>query len=181
MRRVRYQVAATLDGFIAGPQGEFDWIPTEPEIDFAQIFAEFDVFVIGRRTFQAALEHGGGLELFEGKRIVVASRSLRQADHPAVTVVADDITGVVRLLKAEEGRDIWLFGGGELCRHLLDAGLVDTVEVALVPILLGGGIPIVSPGRRPSSLRLLTSRPLSSGMVMLTYEVVRETPESSVG
>ena len=139
MRRLRYQVAASLDGYIADPAGEFDWITMDPDIDFAALFAQFDTAVMGRKTFLAGLQHGGDGSM-PGLDVLVFSRTLRAADYPAVTVINSDPAESIRALKAKPGKDIWLFGGGELFRSLLDAGLVDTVEPAVVPVLLGGGV-----------------------------------------
>ena len=74
-------------------------------------------------------------------------------------------------LKASTGKDIWLFGGGELFQQLLRAGLVDTVEVGVMPILLGGGIPLLPPGNAPTTLRLTGTNPLASGILLLSYDV----------
>src|SRR5512140_238118 len=137
MRQVRYQVACSLDGFIAGPNGEGDWIPMDPEIDFKALFAQFDTLPMGRRTYQLTAAD------FPGKAVYVFSRTLNAADHPRVTVVSDAVAETVGRLRAGEGKDIWLFGGGELFRSLLELGLVDTVEIALIPFLLGGGIPLL--------------------------------------
>jgi dihydrofolate reductase len=173
MRRLRYQVATSLDGYIAGPNGEFDWIAMDPDIDFAELFAQFDTAVMGRKTFLATLQQGGSGAM-PGLDVVVFSRTLRAADCPAVSVVISDPAESVRSLKAKPGKDIWLFGGGELFRTLLDAGLVDTVELAVVPVLLGGGIPMLpSPASRTklslSGHRLYTK----SGIVALEYTVNR--------
>ena len=110
MRRLRYQVATSLDGYIAGPNGEFDWIAMDPDIDFAALFAQFDTAVMGRKTFLATVQQGGSGAM-PGLDVVVYSRTLRPADYPAVSVVSSDPAESVRSLKARPGKDIWLFGG----------------------------------------------------------------------
>jgi dihydrofolate reductase len=169
-RRVRYQVAASLDGFIAGPNGEADWIVMDPDIDFAAHFAQFDTLLMGRKTFQAlgpgSSSSGGAF----GLRTLVFSRTLAAADHPGATIVADNPADAVRALKKEPGKDIWLFGGGGLFRSLAELGVVDRVEVAVIPVLLGGGLPLVPPGPKQLQLQLDGHRIYpKSGIVMLEY------------
>ena len=173
MRRLRYQVATSLDGYIASPNGEFDWIVMDPDIDFAMLFAQFDTAVMGRKTFLATLQQGGS-GMMPGLDVVVFSRTLRPADHPAVPIVSGDAAERVRSLKATPGKDIWLFGGGELFRTLLEAGLVDTVEPAVVPVLLGDGIPML-PAPAPRTKLSLSNHRLypKSGIVLLEYTVSR--------
>ena len=169
-RRVRYQVAVSLDGFIAGPNGEYDWIVMDPTIDFAALFKEFDTAVMGRKTYDVLTAQGGHGEL-PGLDVVVFSRTLPPATHPGVRILNDDPRDVVTALKAKPGRDIWLYGGGELFRSLLNAGLVDTVEVAVVPVLLGSGIPLLPPGAA-TKLKLADQKTLSaSGIVALSYSI----------
>ena len=173
MRRVRYSVAASLDGYIAGPNGEFDWIPNDPTVDFAGLFAKIDTVLLGRRTYEASLQMGGG-PWGKEMRVYVFSRTLRPEDHPKVTLVADDAAAVVAALRAEEGDgEIWLFGGGDLFRCLLAAGQVDSVEVTIAPVLLGGGIPLLPPGDGRTQLALAHAHTYPSGMVALTYTVDR--------
>jgi dihydrofolate reductase len=170
-RRVRYCVAASLDGYIAGPNGEADWIPMDPEIDFAALFGQFDTLLMGRRTFTGLGPEGQGGSPF-GLKTYVFSRTLKPADHPAVTVVGDNAGGTVTALKAASGKDIWLFGGGELFRTLAGLKLVDRVEVAVIPVLLGGGIPLLPQASDRITLMLDGHRLYrQTGIMMLEYAV----------
>ncbi|HEU4690279.1 MAG TPA: dihydrofolate reductase family protein [Vicinamibacterales bacterium] len=170
MRRLRYQVAVSLDGFIAGPKEEYDWIVSDPSIDFGALFREFDTAVMGRKTYEIMTAQGGDGGL-TGMDVVVFSRTLAPKSTKGVRVTQDDPRDVVKALKAKPGRDIWLFGGGVLFRSLLDAGLVDTVEVALIPVLLGSGIPLLPPGA-PAKLVLVDQKTLpASGIIALSYRI----------
>ena len=86
MRRIRYSVAMSLDGYIAGPKGEADWIIMDPEIDFRAMFSQFDTMLIGRGTYEAAAGQGRGGGM-PGMKTLLFSRTLQQKDHPKVTVV----------------------------------------------------------------------------------------------
>lgn len=170
MRRVRYQVACSLDGFIAGPDDDFDWIPPEPSFDFEALYARFDTLLMGRRTWEIVRAMG---ERFEGKRVVVASRTLKPEENPGVEVVSDGLEARVRALRAEPGLDIWLYGGGRLLAQLLAWDLVDTVEPAIMPILLGDGIPLLGAPAVRRRLTLTAHRAYPGGMVVLEYDVDR--------
>ena len=172
MRRVRYRVAASLDGYIAGPNGEIDWIVHDPAVDFAALYAGVDTVLLGRRTYELTRQPGAPAWP-AGWRVFVFSRTLTAAEHPSVTVVTADGGAVVAGLRAESGRDIWLFGGGSLFASLLAAGVVDQVEVAIMPVLLGRGIPLAAPEAPRARLALTHSSVSSSGIVSLQYDVQR--------
>jgi dihydrofolate reductase len=171
MRRVRYSVAATLDGFIADPHGGYDWIIMDEAIDFAAMFDEFDTFVMGRKTWDvsAATEFG---DMFGGKEVIVFSKTLKSAPRPGIRIVSTSPVNTVRELKRKPGKDIWLFGGGSMFRTLADAGLVDTVEVGIMPVLLSQGVPLITPGGRITGMKLDKCETLpKSGIVMLSYTI----------
>ncbi len=170
MRQIRYSVAMSLDGYIAGPRGEFDWIVQDPEVDFAALMGRFDTLLLGRKTFELMLAQGAGAS--SGMRTYVFSRTLRQEDHPEVTVVAEPTREMLAALKEEPGKDIWLMGGGSLFASLLALGRVDAVEVAIIPVVLGGGIPFLPPPARQAKLKLTGQRVYATtGIVSLRYEV----------
>lgn len=171
MRQLIYSVAASLDGYIARPDGGYDWIPDEPDIDWGAFLGRFDTVLMGRRTYEVVTAGDAGEDPTSRMRTVVASRTLDPEDHPDVEVVSEDVRGFVEELLREEGEDVWLMGGGVLFRTLLDAGLVDAVEVALVPALLGDGIPLLPPGEGGSRLELRDLTPYPSGIVLASYEV----------
>jgi dihydrofolate reductase len=169
-RLLRYQVATSLDGFIAGPNGEYDWIASDETFDWNAFLSQFDTLLMGRKTYELALSQGSMLESM-GKAVVVVSTTLDPAQHPDATIISADVADAIARLKRQPGKDIWLFGGGVLFRSLLDAGLVDRVELAISPVLLGDGVPVL-PAGRSFQLRLLESASLPSGMLNLTYEVI---------
>lgn len=171
MPRIRYSVAMSLDGYIAGPKGEADWIIMDPDIDFARLFAQFDTFLLGRRTFEAmAAAKGPGLS---GGKTFVFSRSLQPRDHSGVSIVAEVSPATVAPIRAQARKDIWLFGGGGLFRSFLEARMVDTVEVAIIPVLLGSGLPLLPPPAHRANLKLTGHRVYKTGIVSMEYTVSR--------
>ena len=173
MRQLRYSVAASLDGYIAGPNGEFDWILMDPEIDFAAMYAGFSGLVMGRRSYDVFVATGGveGMAL----PVYVYSRSAPEGEHSGVTFARDAIAHVRELKDTADGKPLWLWGGGELFRALAGAGLVDGVDVAIIPVLLGGGVRLLpEPGSR-LSLQLRTHRLYTStGTLFVGYDVRRD-------
>jgi dihydrofolate reductase len=173
MRKVSYGGAMSVDGFIAGPNGEHDWIVMDPDIDFAEMMSRFDTFLVGRKTFEAMRRMGSDMRDLPGAQNIVFSRTLRPADYPQLTI-SDDAERTVAELRAKPGKDIALFGGGELFRCLLAVGLVDEIGVSLIPVLLGGGTPLLPP---PAARAVLTLRKQrlyeKTGIVGLWYDIKR--------
>lgn len=173
MRLVRFGGAMSLDGYIAGPNGEYDWIVIDPEIDFAGLMKQFDTFLIGRKTFDAMGRMGSQSKSTRGVENIVCSRTLKQSDFPGIRI-EPDAARLVTELRPKPGKDIAIFGGGELFGSLLAAGLVDRVEMSLIPVLLGSGIPMLPAPAARATLKLRSQRVYQkTGTIGLEYEVVR--------
>jgi dihydrofolate reductase len=158
----------SLDGYIAGPNGESDWIVIDPDIDFGALMGGFDTLLMGRKTYEATRQQGGGGAM-PGMEVYVFSRTLRQTDCPDV-IVSDKPAETVAALKSKPGKDIWLFGGGVLFRSLLELGLVDAVEVAVIPVLLGGGLKLLPSPANETKLTLARHQIYEkTGTVSLEY------------
>ena len=169
MRRVRYSVAMSLDGYIADPQGGYDRIVIDPGFDFDAMFKGHDAVLMGRKSYDAAKQEGGyGMP---GKKAYVFSKTLQQTDCPDATV-SDDPRKTVTGLKKMKGKDIWLFGGGELFRSLLALRLVDEIEVAVIPVLLGAGLAMLPSPGATAKLALTKHKVFKkTGTLLLNYQV----------
>jgi len=170
MRRVLYRVAVSVDGYIASPRGEVDWIVPDPAIDFTKVYESVDTVLLGRRTYELTRQPGAP-PWPKGWQIYVFSRTLTPEQHAGVTVVSADAGPRVAALRAGSGREIWLFGGGSLFRSLLTARQVDIVEVVVSPVLLGGGISLLEAGAPLTRLSLLHSQAYPSGLLSVRYQV----------
>lgn len=173
MRRVRYGVGMSLDGFIADDTGGTSFLVADPSYDPAPFFASIDTVLMGRVTYEGAVRLG--MRAYPGLKNYVISRTLRAADYPEVTIVSDDAERFVGELKRAPGKDIWLCGGGVLFRNLLAADLVDTIELGITPTLLGrSGTPMIGLHEPlPASVRLELTKhtALPTGLLVLEYAV----------
>lgn len=173
MTLVRYRVAASLDGYIAGPHGEIDWIVHDPTIDFAEVYAGVDTVLLGRRTYELT-QQPGAPPWPSNWRVYVFSRTLRAEAHSGVTIVSANVGEAIATIRDQAQGDIWLFGGGELFASLLRIDAVDQVEIAVMPVVLGGGTPFVASSAPRTRLGLVQSRAYPSGIVTLRYDVQRK-------
>lgn len=172
MRKLSYYVATSVDGFIAREDGSFDCFPGEGAHVQAYLdsLAGFGAVVMGRRTYQVGLDMGV-TNPYPHLESYVFSRSLAESPDPAVTLVSTDPVPVVRTLKQEAGKPIYLCGGGDLAAQLLAAGLVDEVVLKLNPLVLGSGVAFAAALPEPLRLELRDTRVYDSGVVFLWYDV----------
>lgn len=190
MPQLRYNVATSLDGYIAAPDGSTEWIVEDSSIDFDALYNEFGFFVMGRKTYEIMQSLGGpGNPLAKRPKesVVVASRTMKQRDFPDITIIQEDVIDYIKGLKLGDGKDIWLMGGGTLAAQCLEADLVDVIEAAVMPVVLGNGIKMINNLSKNIRLCLLKSKTLGSGIVMTQYAVINgeatnmrpESPEDS--
>jgi len=172
VRKLRYHVACTLDGFIAHPDGSFGGFLAEGDhvADFLASYASYDTVLMGRKTYEVGLAVGV-TDPYPTMKPYVFSRTIERSPDPRVEIVAEGAGDLVRMLKDRPGKDIWLCGGAELAGSLFDEGLIDEVVVKLNPRIFGSGIPLVAGGERRVSLELREAKVYGSGVVLLTYAV----------
>ena len=171
MRKIVAGFAASLDGYIAGPNGEYDWIIMDKDFDFAKHMKRFDAFFIGRKTYEMILQSEG--PPMQGITNYVFSNTLTTANKDDV-LINGDIVQAINEIKNKQGKDIAVFGGASLLASLLDLGLVDEMAVSFIPVLLGKGIPMVDVLKEKVWLSLIEVRTLSSGTIYATYNVKRK-------
>ena len=167
MRKVILFIATSLDGYIAGPAGEIDWLFQDHDYGYAEFYAGVEYIVMGRKTYETALS-------FEewphaGKQTFVFTRTGTAKGRPEVSFVRDDVASLVGRLRPGDGGHIWLVGGSELTSAFVDADLLDELVVSVHPVLLGAGIPLVQGASLSRTLRLKSVQSYESGLVQLAY------------
>ena len=171
MRKIILTVAVSLDGFIEGPNGEYDWCMTDQDYGLSDFFKRVDARFLGRKSYELSLavadEIPAGFPEFQD---YVFSTTLHEVKNGAI-LIKDNIKNEVEKIKARDGKDIWLFGGGKLFCSLAEAGMVDTVEVSVTPILLGAGVPLAPNLSKWIDLSLVNHKVYASGAVSLEYAI----------
>jgi dihydrofolate reductase len=168
MRKIVAGFAASLDGYIEGPNGEYDWILVDKEVDFAEQAKRYDTYLYGRRTYEAVI--GMGSKPSPGVSQYVFSNTLTTVAK-YFTLVKGDVRETVLQIKQQEGKDIALFGGAGLLASLLNLQLVDEISIAIIPVLLGKGKPMVEVLSEKVWLQLLHTKTYSNGTVQVSYTV----------
>lgn len=167
-RKIIYQCAVSLDGFIEDQDGQFDWCFTESEYDMQAFLATIDTCLYGRKSYELMIRMGQ--EFDPGMRHLVFASHL---DHvaPNVEWIRGDAVEPVRILREEEGKDIWLFGGALLAGALANAGLVDELQLAVHPVVLGGGTSLFKRLSRRLSYYPGSIVTYADGLSMMTYSL----------
>jgi len=175
MRIVTYRAACSLDGFIAGPNGEIDWLHYSKDVVafMEQYWSAVDTILMGRKTYEFAKSQPGPGPMPGITATYVFSRTLDRVEGDAVHLVRDNAGAFVRSLKTQSGKGICVLGGGELARSLLTEDVIDEVGVNIHPVLLGGGVPLFPVVGNRVKLELIANRTIDGGCVLATYRVAR--------
>ena len=173
MRKVIFSVANTLDNYIARKDGAVDWILGGAEANSAmtEFWKTIDAVVIGRKTYEPVLKSGAAFPTYPGVKNYVLSRTLKESTDKNVEIIREDAAEFIRKLKMEEGKDIFVMGGGLLARLLFEANLIDQVGVNIHPVLLGSGIPLFHEMSHQIDLELIECKSFKNGCVLVTYRV----------
>jgi dihydrofolate reductase len=172
MRKVKFSAANSLDNYIARLDGAYDWILwSEETASFMKDFWKtIDTIVMGRKTYEVALKHGGGGH-HPGVKTYLFSRTLGESQAKNVEVIRTDAAAFVQDLKSQDGKDIFVMGGGELAKSLFEANLIDEVDLAIHPLLLGSGIPLFHEMKQQIDLELVECKSRKNGCVLVSYRV----------
>ena len=170
MRKLVLSVAVSLDGFIEGPNGEYDWCIIDPDYNWNEFLARFDTIFVGRKTYEMSLKLESRPAGFPKYKEYIFSTTLEEVKEGA-TLIKKDIKTVVEKIKKEKGKDIWLFGGAGLTTSLMNVGLIDELSLAVHPIIPGGGKPLFNKIKDRIKLHLVDAISYSTGLVSLTYNV----------
>lgn len=173
MRKIVAGFAASIDGYIEGPNGEYDWILIDEKLDFAEEMKRFDAFFFGRRSYEA------GVKMFSEPQKettnYVFSNTLKDV-HKNFVLISGDVESETKKIKQQEGKDIALWGGAGLLASLLGMQLIDEISVSFIPVLLGRGKPMVDVLEEKVWLDFLSSRRYENGTIIIRYAVKYKQP-----
>jgi dihydrofolate reductase len=173
MRKLKYHVATTLDGFIAHQDHTIDGFVAEGEhlTDYLESLRnDYDIVLMGRRTYEFGFQFGV-TNPYPWMKQYVLSRTMERSPDPNVKLVSQNIIDFVRELKAGTGKDIYLCGGADLAGRLIAEGLIDEIILKLNPVVFGSGIPLFSGAIKQTDLELTVSKVYGNGVVLLCYRV----------
>jgi len=179
-RKVILALGVSLDQYIARKDGGVDWLSMDWEYDWMKFFRTIDVVLMGRKSWDKAIEMSGGKKAnpYPGTETYVFSNTLKESGAKDVEIISGNPTEFISGLKKKDGKDIWLSGGGELAKSFLDENLVDEISIGITPHVLGSGLPLFLELKREIPLRLISCethkhKKEDNAMVELKYEVKR--------
>jgi dihydrofolate reductase len=170
MRKIILNLAVSLDGFIEGLNGEYDWCLADQDYGMTEFLNNSDAIFIGRKSYELLMSTDP--EMFGALKMYVFSDSLQPSQNPNTEIInSADFAVRVEEIRNQAGRNIWLFGGASLVSAFIDQGLITEFMLSVHPIILGGGKPLFTGSKDRVELILLSSEQFSSGLVQLRYAI----------
>jgi dihydrofolate reductase len=176
VRKIVLALGTSIDGYIARPDGAFDFLFMPKDFSMAEFFASIDTGIMGRKTYDVSKAQGEGSFGPKIKNYVL-SRTLPPGERDGMIFVNTSPQALVKEIRQREGKDIWLMGGGEIARDFLKADLVDELHIGIVPVLLGEGIPLFPAGFPQRNFELMENKSFSRGLISLKYRRLRGKPK----
>ena len=177
-RKIIVNIATSADGYIARPDGDIEWLTRRPPpkgfYGMGKFMRSIDTKLFGRKTYDVSLRLGAK---FDSKtRNYVFSRQPPPASVPSgVEFIAGGIGSFAKRLRDQNGKNIWMMGGGEVIASFLDEDAIDEFIISVVPVFIGEGIPLIAPRHRDVRLSLRSVQRFPDGVVQLHYNVERTT------
>jgi dihydrofolate reductase len=181
-RKIIAYIATSADGYIARPDGDVEWLNRRPDdIDYGmkEFYGTIDTILWGRKTYDWLLDYQAKQNKTEGlfdtslNNYVFSRKKPPKRSAAGVTFVSEPVETFAQRLRASPGKNIWMMGGAGLIASFLDAGELDELDIHVIPVLIGEGIPLVAPHHRDIPLRLRSSAAYPDGVVRLQYELAR--------
>lgn len=177
MRKIKLYIACSIDGYIARPDGELDWLsdyPITPEHNYGydDFYKSVDTVILGGKTFRAILNMDA-MYTYRDKTSFVITRNVNfPKTSENINYISNDIIETIEALKNQDGKDIWLVGGGQILSMLLDSNLIDEMTITTIPTILGNGIPLFPLMQKESKWTLRNTQSYPNGVVTSDYQIV---------
>lgn len=170
MRKVVLNLAVSLDGYIEGPNGEYDWCFADQDYGMTEFFEQIELIFMGRKSYDL-INNNGDINAFPHKKYVF-SDTLDADLNPAINIIRkENFIERVKEIKEQDGGQIWLFGGAELISEFLEHHLIDEFLLSIHPILLGSGKSLFNTMDKRVQLQHAGTESYSSGLVQVRYIV----------
>jgi Dihydrofolate reductase len=176
MRKLILGLAVSLDGYIEGPNGEYDWCFTDQDYGLNEFFKRIDAMFIGRKSYEIAQQYadsnnGEGIPGMPKLTEYVFSNTIKKVKEGAVLISGDDTIEQARAIKQQPGKDIWLYGGAALTDAMMQASLIDELWLSVHPILLGSGKLLFRGQDHRIPLTLIESKTYETGLASMKYKI----------
>lgn len=174
MRKIKLYIATSLDGYIASPDEDLDWLTQYPNPDkldygYKEFYKTVDTVIMGGRTYHSILSMDVLWPYKDKETYIVTRHSSNNQQN--IQFITEHVIENITQLKEKEGKDIWLVGGGELVSMLLDHNLVDTMVITSIPTILGNGIPLFPNAPKSSNWEVISSQKYDNSVITTEYEI----------